>query len=72
MLGSRRGDERQSRVEAVRAFNRDYTSAAGLLTERLHDTPHSLTEARVIFELDADRELSMLELRGQLGLDPGT
>lgn len=60
-----------SRVEAVRAFNRDYTRAAGLLTERLHDTPHSLTEARVIFELDPEVELSMLELRGRIGLDPG-
>ena len=36
------------RVDAVRAFNRDYTRAAGLITERLLDTPHSLTEARVI------------------------
>lgn len=59
------------RVEAVRAFNRDYTRAAGLLTERLLDTPHSLTEARVIFELDAEREVSMLDLRGLIGLDAG-
>ena len=42
-----------------------------LLTERLLDTPHSLTEARVIFELDAERELSMLALRGLIDLDPG-
>ena len=59
------------RVEAVRSFNRTYTRAAGLLTEHLLDTPHSLTEARVLFELDAHRELSMLELRGRINLDPG-
>lgn len=58
-------------MAAVRSFNRDYTRAAGLLTERLLDTPHTLTEARVIFELGADRELSMLDLRGRIGLDPG-
>lgn len=60
-----------SRVDAVRAFNRDYTRAAGLLTENLLETPHSLTEARVIFELDPLAELSMLTLRGRIGLDPG-
>lgn len=58
-------------IEAVRSFNRDYTRAAGLLTERLLDTPHSLTEARVIFELDPEADLSMLALRGRIGLDPG-
>lgn len=59
------------RIAAVRAFNRDYTHAAGLLTDRLLDTPHSLTEARVIYELDHDAELSMLELRARIGLDAG-
>ncbi|MDQ3102930.1 MAG: helix-turn-helix domain-containing GNAT family N-acetyltransferase [Actinomycetota bacterium] len=59
------------RIEAVRTFNRNYTRAAGLLTERLHDTPHSLTEARILFELGAKRELSMIELRSRIGLDPG-
>ena len=58
-------------IAAVRAFNRDYTRVAGLLTENLLDTRHSLTEARVIYELDADRDLSMLELRERIGLDAG-
>jgi len=58
-------------IAAVRAFNRDYTRVAGLLTENLLDTRHSLTEARVIFELDPDRDLSMLELRERIGLDAG-
>ena len=59
------------RVEAVRAFNRDYTRAAGLIAERMHDTPHSLAEARVLWELDESRETSMLELRGLIDLDAG-
>lgn len=64
-------EQDSQRIEAIRTFNRDYTRAAGLLTERLLDTPHSLTEARVIFELDPDEELSMAALRGRIGLDPG-
>jgi DNA-binding MarR family transcriptional regulator/GNAT superfamily N-acetyltransferase len=61
----------RAQIEAVRAFNRDYTRVAGLLGEHLLDTPHSLTEARVIYELGPDRDLSMLELRERIGLDPG-
>ena len=38
-------------VAAVREFNRFYTSVLGLLREGLLDTPYSLTEARIIFEL---------------------
>jgi len=58
-------------VEAVRAFNRDYTRAAGLITERMHDTPHSLTEARVIWEIGAGPELAQADLPRLLGLDAG-
>ena len=39
------------RVTAVREFNRFYTNVLALLREGLLDTPYSLTEARVIFEL---------------------
>ena len=58
-------------VDAVRGFNRDYTRSAGLITERLLDTPHSLTEARVIYELAEDAELGSGELRERVGLDAG-
>lgn len=64
-------DVERQHVEAVRAFNRDYTRVAGLLTENLLDTPHSLSEARVIFELDAVAELPMGDLRAGIGLDAG-
>ena len=39
------------RVRAVREFNRAYTNLLGLLRGGYLDTPYTLTEARVLFEL---------------------
>lgn len=55
----------------VRAFNRFYTNVIGVLSEGLVDSPYSLTEARVIFEL-AQREMTeVTTLRQALDLDAG-
>jgi DNA-binding MarR family transcriptional regulator/GNAT superfamily N-acetyltransferase len=62
---------RPSHAEAIRAFNRDYTRAAGLISEGLHETPYSLTEARVLWEVGAGEPVSIAELRGTLRLDQG-
>jgi DNA-binding MarR family transcriptional regulator/GNAT superfamily N-acetyltransferase len=43
-----------ARVVRLRAFNRFYTAEFGLLRDGLLDTPHSLTESRVLFELATD------------------
>lgn len=65
-------DAEADQIEAVRAFNRNYTRAAGLITERMHDTPHSLTEARVIWEVGSGDELPQADLPARLGgLDAG-
>ncbi|GAA3802425.1 helix-turn-helix domain-containing GNAT family N-acetyltransferase [Sphaerisporangium flaviroseum] len=58
-------------VTDVRAFNRFYTRVIGVLGAGMHDTPYSLTEARVLFELDARGEMETAELRRLLGLDAG-
>jgi DNA-binding MarR family transcriptional regulator/N-acetylglutamate synthase-like GNAT family acetyltransferase len=59
------------RVAAVRAFNRFYTTRIGVLREGLHDTPHSLAEARVLFELGRNGPAEVADLRRTLAIDAG-
>ncbi len=58
-------------VAAVRAFNRFYTEHIGVLRAGLLDTPYSLTEARVLFEVGERDTCETGELRRLLGLDAG-
>jgi DNA-binding MarR family transcriptional regulator/GNAT superfamily N-acetyltransferase len=58
-------------VAAVREFNRFYTNVLGLLREGLLDTPYSLTEARVIFELARADQTEAGQLRRWLDIDAG-
>lgn len=62
-------------VGEFRRFNRFYTKRIGVLGDKLLDSPFSLTEARVLFELfsrtDAGEETHAVDLRAELGLDAG-
>ena len=67
------GKDATERVDAIRRFNRFYTRRIGALGEGHLDTPFSLTEARVVYEL-AQRETATATELGQelgLGLDAG-
>jgi DNA-binding MarR family transcriptional regulator/GNAT superfamily N-acetyltransferase len=64
-------DQIGDRVAAVRAFNRFYTDVIGLLDEGLLETPYSLTEARVLFELGQREATEVSELREATGMDAG-
>ena len=59
------------RVAAVRRFNRFYTRQIGLLQEGYLESPFSLTEARVIYELAQRGPVTASDLGTELSLDAG-
>jgi len=58
-------------VATVRAFNRFYTNLIGLLRGKYLDTPYSLTEARVLFELGQRDASEVTDLRRTVDIDAG-
>jgi len=60
----------EEKIEQVRGFNRFYTRRIGLLREGLLDTPFSLTQARVLFEIAHRPGTRSADLAQELGFDP--
>jgi DNA-binding MarR family transcriptional regulator/GNAT superfamily N-acetyltransferase len=60
-----------AQIDRVRAFNREYTRRIGVLSEGLLDSPYSLTEARVMYEIAHRRDITAGELAEDLDLDRG-
>jgi DNA-binding MarR family transcriptional regulator/predicted N-acetyltransferase YhbS len=58
-------------ITAVRAFNRFYTGRMGLLRTAYLDSPYSLTEARVLFEIAQTQGGTATQIGGALSLDAG-
>jgi DNA-binding MarR family transcriptional regulator/N-acetylglutamate synthase-like GNAT family acetyltransferase len=63
--------EQLQQIEAVRRFSRFYTRRIGVLHEGLLDSPFTLTEGRVVYELAHHETTTAAELARELDLDPG-
>src|SRR5215210_1390429 len=64
-------DARVRRIDAVRAFNRFYTRRIGVLEEGYLESPFSLVQARVLYELAHRSQPTATEIARDLGLDTG-
>jgi DNA-binding MarR family transcriptional regulator len=58
-------------IARVRAFNRDYTRRIGVLSDGHLDSPYSLTEVRVMYEIAHRTGVTAAELAADLDLDRG-
>ena len=58
-------------ISAVRAFNRFYTRKLGIIEPKLLDSPWTLQEARIIYEIGERPDGTATDLVRALGLDAG-
>ena len=63
--------KQQEMIDEIRAFNRFYTNVIGLLDQHFLDSPFSLTEGRVLYEIYTTGECSAKEIRKSILIDEG-
>lgn len=64
-------DPDDAQVEALRSFNRFYTRHIGVLDEGLLNSPFTLAQARVLFELGMRERATATEISETVGIDLG-
>jgi DNA-binding MarR family transcriptional regulator/GNAT superfamily N-acetyltransferase len=67
----RTSDPTAAQVAQVRAFNRFYTNVIGVLHGMYLDSPFTLTEGRLLFEIARRPETEVSDLRRALDIDAG-
>src|ERR1700686_3726058 len=63
--------QRDQRIAAVRGFNRFYTRQIGVLRKTFLDSPYSLAEARVLYEIASSIAPTASAIGLALDLDAG-
>jgi DNA-binding MarR family transcriptional regulator/GNAT superfamily N-acetyltransferase len=61
----------EDQIAAVRGFSRFYTRKLGIIEPKLLDSPWTLQEARIIYEIAKRQSCTATDLVGALGLDAG-
>ena len=61
----------QEWIDKIRSFNRFYTNIVGLLDQHYLDSPFSLTEGRVLYEICNTEECSAKKIRERIVIDQG-
>jgi DNA-binding MarR family transcriptional regulator len=61
----------QNLIDKIRGFNRFYTNIIGLLDQHFLDSPFSLTEGRVLYEICNTDECSAKKIREKILIDEG-
>jgi len=61
----------QELINKIRSFNRFYTNVIGLLDQHFLDSPFSLTEGRVLYEICNTEECSAKKIRERIVIDEG-
>ena len=63
--------QNQELIDKIRSFNRFYTNVIGLLDQHFLDSPFSLTEGRVLYEIRHTEDCSAKKIREKISIDEG-
>lgn len=64
-------ESHQELIDRIRSFNRFYTNIIGLLDQHFLDSPFSLTEGRVLYEICNTEKCSAKKIRESIVIDEG-
>lgn len=64
-------NKEDSLVPEIRSFNRFYTNILGLLDKHILNSPYSLTEVRILLEINKMKECTANKLISKLSIDRG-